>query len=156
MGISTDGADQKPEVIMDPSPSWYPAISPDGKLVAAAQPGKLFLIEMQTRKIVATVPLGESRGVLAAWSPDGKWVAYGGFDDDPMGIWIFDVQGKKAGMVMKGPFTMPAWSANGEKLAFDVRTDESRQVWIVGRAWVEKRLAEGGRPAAPAKPSGKL
>lgn len=165
MSIVATMPNQDPVVIMDPSPSWYPAISPDGKLVAAAQPGKLFVLEIATGKSVAECPLGQSRGVLPSWSPDGKWVTYGGFDDDPMGIWILDVQNKKASLVTKGPFTMPAWSSNGEKLAFDLRLDGRRQVWMVSRVWVDNQLRDQPQlreqpriaaPVKPKKPSGQL
>lgn len=65
------------------------------------------------------------RGLLPGWSPDGRYLAFGGFDDSKLGLWCLDVRSSNAVQLAEGPFTLPAWSPDGKRLSFDYRG----QVW---------------------------
>jgi Tol biopolymer transport system component len=63
-------------------------------------------------------------------------VAFGGFDDSQLGLWVFEVATGRAKPVLEGHYTMPSWSRDSRWLAFDERTD-SRCIWIVGRGYID-------------------
>ena len=46
-------------------------------------------------------------------------------------LWVLDVKTQKAVQVAKGRYTMPAWSKDGAKLAFDLRSGNTSEVWMV-------------------------
>jgi Tol biopolymer transport system component len=71
--------------------------------------------------------------VLAGWAPDGKRVAFGGFNSDLCGLWSYDIETKTATLVAKGTYSAPAWSPDGKRLSFDFRQgdDENNHIWLV-------------------------
>ncbi|MCH8216065.1 MAG: PD40 domain-containing protein [Planctomycetes bacterium] len=62
---------------------------------------------------------------------DGKQLAFGSFNNNPFGLWVLDVNTQQAVQVAKGRYTMPAWSKDGRKLAFDLRSGTTREVRVV-------------------------
>lgn len=121
-------------------PSWYPAVSPDGKTVATVYPAAFVLQDFQMgRDIVHRLP-GFTRGGLSGWSADGTQVGYGGFGyDDRVGLWIYDVKAGKSRKILDGPCTMPAWSQDGTQLVFDFRPFRNRhEIWMIETKSLEK------------------
>lgn len=121
--------------------SYYPALSPDGKLIAFGAEQSLKVIERGTGKLLHRIPATQDRGLLPAWSPDGKFVGFGGYDADSSGVRVLEVATGKHAMIWPGPFTMPAWTPDGSRMAFDLRSFGERAVWQVGRRWIEGRLS---------------
>jgi len=73
----------------------------------------------------------------AAWSPDGRWIAFGSTDED---IWIKSVETGETIQLTSGPDvdTYPTWSPDGKEIAFTSNRGGPGNVWTVPAA--------GGRP----------
>lgn len=139
-----------PIVFFTNAPSLYFSVSPDQTRVAFGCGGRLDIRSRDTGRSVAACPAPGERGLLPAWSPDGRLVAFGGFDDSRLGLRVFEVATGRTTTVLEGQYTMPSWSRDGRWLAFDERTDPW-SIWIVGRSYLDG-LLEAGAPAAAASP----
>ncbi len=89
---------------------------------------------------------------MSGWSPDGKQLAFGGFED---GLWVLQVHSGQAVHVTTAPFTVPAWSKDGSKLALDLRLPQREtEIWMIKTRSLENlpkvRLPEGALPPPPA------
>lgn len=129
------------------APSWYFAVSPDQTRVAFGCGGRLDIRDRLTGRTVAEWPTPGERGLLPAWLPDGRLVAFGGFDDSQLGLWVFEPRTGRAKPVIEGHYTMPAWSADGRLLAFDERTD-SWSIWVAGRHYIDGLLKANPPPSS--------
>jgi hypothetical protein len=81
------------------------------------------------------------RGLTVALSPDGRLAAFGGYDDDPIGIWVLDLEVRRAVRIKAGLHGWPVWDATW--LFFDSRGDGPSSVWRIGRDAVEEALPRG-------------
>ncbi len=117
-----DGAKPKPIVSC---PFFFPAVSPDEKYVAHIWDGKLQIVELAGKSVVAswTAPLISKWGFVS-WSPNGQELSVSGHDNT--GVWIYDVKAKKASKVLDGLFGLCSWSP----------TDDKRQI-AISRAYPE-------------------
>jgi len=127
----------------------HPAISPDGKQIAFAALGDLWLMPIggAARRLTDDAAVETD----PAWSPDGKSLAYSSDRDGSMQIWIRDLQSDvdrrltdAAGAPMQA-----AWSPDGSQIAF---TNSDGQLFVVDAASgairrVHDRLNEPGRPS---------
>jgi len=111
------------------------AWSPDGSHLAVAYGGQLYLVAADgsgvtriTREAVILDGPGES---AVAWLPEGAEVAFTRGQE----IWIADVvTGHERRL---GIGSNPAWSPDGERIAYVVQSDQGSEVWLsdpTGRA----------------------
>ncbi len=155
--VDVNTEDPTPTLFFEKPLSWYPAVSPDGSRIAFGTPGALVIMERETGSQVLKLPTPGARGLLPAWSADGKHVAFGSFGTD-LGLWVVDIQTEQARRIVPGHYTMPAWSADGSKLAFDLRLPEGNQVWMVNTDLLRdipptRPAATASRPRTPARAS---
>ena len=141
LAVNPSELSPQPAIFFTNPPSWYFSVSPDQTRVAFGCPGRLDIRNRATGQTVAAWPTPGDRGLLPAWSPDGRLVAFGGFDDSRLGLWVFEVATGRARPVLEGNYTMPSWNRDGRWLAFDERTD-SRCIWIVGRSYIDSLLKD--------------
>jgi regulation of enolase protein 1 (concanavalin A-like superfamily) len=117
---------------------WYPVVAPNGRYVAYHADGRLKIADMTSQKIVGSWPLDGWRGWLGGWSSDGTRLGYGAFGGEDKGLWelSFVILGKPAlsqpRRILNGSCTLPCWSADGSKLAFDFRSPQrGYEVWTM-------------------------
>jgi thiol-disulfide isomerase/thioredoxin len=131
MTIDIDAATPEPREIMS-STYWYPAVSADGKRVAFRSGNQIVVAVCQTGETVKEYTVPPARGFLGNWSPDGKYLAFGGYGfHDVPGLWILEVETGDLKRLSKGFFTQPAWSADGSKLSVDLRLRSGFEIWVI-------------------------
>lgn len=121
------------------SGSWddiTPALSPDQEHLAFAsnRGGKwdLYLLDVQTGDI-SQVTDSAVYEAAPSWSPDGLWMAYEGYSQDNLDIFIRPVDGSQEAVQLTGSSSAdygPAWSPLGRQIAFVSTQDGANQVWL--------------------------
>jgi len=119
--IRVDDSTAKPERIIS-CPSRFPWISPDEKYVAYAVGNELRIVELSSPTVEtrwnAPVPAG---GMLVRWSPNGKELSVAGLTDSDLGLWIFDVQRKKAWQIFDAPAISGIWSPDMSQMVIEIK-----------------------------------
>jgi len=128
--IRADQPDAQPTDVVSVASS-YPALSPDGRQVAYWS-GNQLLVDGQTGETILKWPMAEGAGACPQWSPDGRQLGFAGQGvDGVQGLWILEVNSQQAVRVAGGDFAGPAWSADGSKLAFDLRLPAGPEIWVL-------------------------
>ena len=125
-----------PVIFFSNTTAWYFSVSPNEKQIALGADDRLEIYDCASGGLVASWPTPKERGVLPAWSPDGQFLAFGGFDNSSLGLWVLDVTSLKAAQIAAGNRTMPVWTADGNWLAFGSR-GEKHEIWRIGRPAIE-------------------
>jgi len=98
-----------------------PAVSADGRQIcfSVRKQGRTGLFVM-TSDGTGVRPLAESLDVRggAAWSPDGNWIAVGGFEGKRRGLFKAPAQGGAPQRLADGPFSNPVWSPDGALVVY--------------------------------------
>ena len=90
-----------------------PLVSPDGRKVLLARGG----LTIATLATGASKRIGPGEESSAAWSPDSKGLAFSGGESE--GLYVVDVRsGRKRTLLHTSQTWMPAWSPDGEWIAF--------------------------------------
>ena len=127
----------------------HPAVSPDGRQVAFAALGDLWVMPVDgaPRRLTSDAALDAT----PAWSPDGTSLAYSSDRSGTMNIWIRDIQSGADRQVTRLAVaaTLPAWSPDAARIAF-VDADGQLQLADVKSGAIRKihdHLNEPGRPS---------
>lgn len=59
--------------------------------------------------------------MIVRWSPDGKELSLGGFGDSYLGLWIFDVERKKAWQIFDAPAISGIWSPDCSRIIIELK-----------------------------------
>jgi Tol biopolymer transport system component len=137
------------KTLLDDAGSWYPTVSPDGKLAAVVRDGSLVVTNLATKER-RTCPLRGAGAGFTGWSPDGSQVGFGSFGGDSVGLWMFHLASGKVKQVAGGSCTMPVWSLDGKWLSYDVRGNGPGEVWAFETKAFE--LIPWDDPAKPKTP----
>ena len=94
---------------------------------------------------------GESFTIAAAWSPDGKHIAFSRETQDGTHIWISDARGKELHELPHsedGPDLTPAWSPDGSRIAYNSVKGASPQLMAVPARASARDLDRASLPTA--------
>jgi hypothetical protein len=139
MSVRVDVEKAEPTELMG-MPWWYPAISPDGKLVAYRSGSQLLVADVASGKVLKRWQYpGSGRGFLGGWSTDGKQITFGGYGlGDNVSLWCVNIETGRAARLASAWVTMPDWSRDGSKIALDLRSREGNEVWTIDAKALEK------------------
>jgi len=110
----------------------HPALSPDGKQIAFSALGDLWLMPVSggAPKRLTNDPFIE---LGAAWSPDGRWLAYSTDRAGSTDVWLRDMTTGAERRITSGPArSEAAWSPDGNRIAMS-RAGGGIDVVDVGR-----------------------
>ena len=98
---------------------WQTA-SPDGKQLVFQAVGKLWIMDLPDGKPRPLTPSSfEPLQYSAAWSPDGRWIAFSSWDDQERGhLWRMPAAGGEPERLSAeaGEYVNPVWSPDGRTL----------------------------------------
>ncbi|MFT4033015.1 MAG: amidohydrolase family protein, partial [Siphonobacter sp.] len=105
-----------------------PTVSPDGKKIAFAALGDIYLLTKGEKKPVALFK-DATIDVDPAWSPDGTQLAYASDRNGNMDLWIRDIKTGKERCLsnLKEDINFPTWSPDGTKIAY--YEGDPRNMW---------------------------
>jgi serine/threonine protein kinase/Flp pilus assembly protein TadD len=128
--IRTDDLTAEPERIIS-CPSRFPGVSPNEKYVAYEKGGELLIVDRFSDSVVTKwippVPVAE---LLVRWSPDGKELSVAGPENSDLGLWIFDVESKKAWQIFEKPAISGIWSPDGSRMVVEMKLPYEEN-WLV-------------------------
>lgn len=113
----------------------YPCVSRDGARVCYGQVGQIVISDNSMKPLKRfDFPGGrEPKGFLGGWHPKGRHLGFGSYGcGDNYGLWLLDTHTGKTQRLVRGDVTLPSWSPDGKRLAFDHRPNGSpAEVWII-------------------------
>jgi Tol biopolymer transport system component len=131
-----------PAVYYDGPTSPFPGVRRDGAQLVFSADNRLQVVDRASKKEVFSWPTPGVSGLFAAWSNDGRRLAFSGNPVNPVGVWVIDLDKGRAVQLAVGHYMRPVWSADDQSVAFDLRTPKRRAIWRMGRGFVEKCLEQ--------------
>jgi tricorn protease len=132
--VPTDGVHTRSEHVAVGDHIEQFGLSPHGERAVFTARGDLFSVPMEkgiTRNLTHTSDAHERE---AAWSPDGKRIAYISDASGEEAVWVRDADGDSARQVsrdMLGRLYAPRWSPDGKRIAF---SDSMNRIHVVDAA----------------------
>jgi TolB protein len=134
-----------------------PAESPDGKALAVASRGWIWLVDRETGE-ARRLTRGGRMDSRPAWSPDGRSLAFVRDDGNTLAVIVRDVAGGNEREIERGFAMDPAFSPDGRTLYYSSSTAGGLDIWRVDLGSGEKtRITTdpGMELAAQPHPDGK-
>ena len=167
--MNADGKNQK-RLTDHPRADIQPSWSPDGKKIAFASyrnGGNIQIFVMDSDGQNPTRLTDEVRDVLPDWSPDGQKIAFTGYRNEGVhgeawnrNIYVIDADGKNRKRLagIAGNNSYPAWSPDGQRIAFVNSGGElGSQIYVMdSNGENSKRLTDdaGGKSSPSWSPDG--
>lgn len=112
-------------------PGRFPWISPDEKYIAYNEGNELKIVEIASGSVETTWIAPEPVNVLLVrWKSDGKELSVAGPDNSDLGLWIFDVERKKAWQIFDAPAISGIWSPDRSRMVVEVKIPFEEN-WLV-------------------------
>ena len=112
-----------------------PAPSPDGRTIAVAARGWIWLLDPESgvARRLTTGPHLDSR---PAWHPDGNRLAFLRDDSQRLAIWSVDVTSGGETLLFEDDSIVldPVWAPDGERLYFSAATEGDLDIWELALA----------------------
>ncbi len=107
-----------------------PAPSPDGRTIAIAARGWIWLLDPETG-VARRVTSGPGLDSRPAWHPDGTRLAFLRDDSERLTIWSLDLGSGEETLLFEDDSIVldPAWSPDGETLYFSASTEGDLDIW---------------------------
>ena len=107
-----------------------PAPSPDGKTIAIAARGWIWLLDPATG-VARRVTSGPALDSRPAWHPDGTRLAFLRDDSERLTIWSLDIASGEETLLFEDDSIVldPAWAPDGETLYFSASTEGDLDIW---------------------------
>ena len=150
--MDADGRDEHPLFVVPPHNDQNPAWSPDGEKMAftsqRAGNQEIWLVTLNSDR-----PLGAEAGKpfqvtsspgldqYAAWSPNGRRIAFQSNRDKNWEIYVIDADGtnKRRLTNHRASDTTPDWSPDGREIAFVSSRDGNLEVYVMDRSGNNQR-----------------
>ena len=103
-------------------PAWYPRVSPDGRRVAYAVPGRLSIVDLASGAELTgwAFPGGNLPLHVVDWAPNGRVLTIGAYDYSyASGLWIYDCDSARGWHVLGQPVSAAHWSPDQSRLTID-------------------------------------
>jgi Tol biopolymer transport system component len=137
--VQADGSGRK-QLTKEPATSFYPSLSPDGKLVIFSS-NRSGVFEIYSMDIDGEnlVKITDDIGSLYApeISPNGKRIVFTNAAGGHQTIWTMKIDGSNPRPINEGGID-PTWSPNGEQIAYASDEDGPTRLYIMN--------ADGGNP----------
>ncbi len=128
--IRTDNPSAEPKRVIS-CPGRFPWISPDEKYIAYNEGNVLKIVEIASGSVetmwIAPEPVNV---LLVRWKSDGKELSVAGPGNSDLGLWIFDVESKKARQIFDAPAISGIWSPDGSRMVVEVKIPFEEN-WLV-------------------------
>jgi Tol biopolymer transport system component len=143
MVLDTEGEQARPKTFFGRTPGPHPAVSPDDKRIACGQSDGLTILDSSAGKVLLYWPAPGRPALLPSWSPDGSMLAFSSVGDDPLGVWVLDLELRRAVRVSDRPSSTPAWTPDGRWLTYDRTPGVIASIWRVSTGEIRRQMPQG-------------
>jgi TolB protein len=106
-----------------------PALSPDGRRIAFAKRGDVYVMSVGGGDVRRLTFSGTSEEGSPGWSPEGRWLAYSSYKSARSSIWKMRADGGQKTLLARGAtLSVPAWSPDGRRIAY---AGVNSQIWVM-------------------------
>jgi tetratricopeptide (TPR) repeat protein len=128
--IRIDEPSARPKRVIS-CPGRFPWISPDEKYIAYNEGNMLKIAEIASGSVETAWIAPEPVNVLLVrWKSDGKELSVAGPDNSDLGLWIFNVEHKKAWQIFDAPAISGIWSPDRSRMVVEVKIPFEEN-WLV-------------------------
>lgn len=137
--------------------------SPDSKHIAFVSDRageeigyEIYTMHIDSPQVVKRITFNNLPDKFPAWSPDGKQIAYVGYDTTSSGnqitsLWIINTDSSNPRKLIDGQLEFPSWSPDGKKLAINLFKEGNMDIYTINLDGSElTRLTNNGSCFMPA------